>query len=430
MERITLYHLGVPVTYHTLGDASFSIGAHSSNDLVLAGSGVAERQLVIFRGANGLWRARFGTADEGRSETEFSPGTRVAFGAFSVAVEKSAGRTEEASLPEPEASGDEMPEPSDLGIAGVSMQTRLIRMEIARLGPLGAPIVIVGETGTGKELVARGLHACSRRPAGPFVAINCGGLTTSLLEDTFFGHERGAFTGASVARKGVFEQADQGTLFLDEIGELPLSQQAALLRILDEKKIRRIGAEETVDVDFRLIAATNRDLRKLIDQGRFRLDLYHRIAALKITTVPLRDRTDDIAPLASLFLGQMAGDIGERSLSPDAVERLRALPWPGNARELRNTLLRAAAMSSRRILCARDIDSEHAGVARPKRCSFGLDKVPDARIDELIARHGGNVAAAARELGVPRTSLRDRFSRQPGIDGNPPALDDSVSLAS
>jgi transcriptional regulator with PAS, ATPase and Fis domain len=275
-----------------------------------------------------------------------------------------------------------------------------------------APVLIVGETGTGKELVAKGLHIRSNRPTGPFVAVNCGGLTASLLEDTLFGHERGAFTGAKSGRKGVFEQANRGTLFLDEIGELPLAQQAALLRILDDKKVRRIGGENAEEVDFRLVVATNRDLPKLVKKGHFRLDLYHRIATLQIQTAPLRKRPEDVGPLADYFLVQMVKEMGDRKLSKAAIEVLCDYSWPGNVRELRNTLYRAAAMSSQQTLDVPHFEfPSHA--TKHQRCAFRLDQLSDVKIEEILFLHGGNVAAAARELGVPRTSLRDRFKRRP-----------------
>ncbi|MCP4603093.1 MAG: sigma 54-dependent Fis family transcriptional regulator [Proteobacteria bacterium] len=408
MYRIILYHQGIPVIHHSLDKSCFSIGVHPTNDLVLADSGVADRRLVIYRGSNGCWRARPIENEMSHNETDLDPGTRVALGPFSVEIEpiksdeeKKPGR---CSLP---SASDEFP---NFGLAGVSTQMRLLRMEIARLGPLEAPVLVDGETGTGKELIAGGLHSCSRRRDGQFVVVNCGGMTSSLMEDTLFGHERGAFTGAFAARKGVFEQASSGTLFLDEIGELPLVQQAALLRVLDDKIVRPIGSERSEMVDFRLIAATNRNLLDLTKRGRFRLDLYHRIAALKISSAPLKDRIEDVEPTAAHFLVQMASEIGERRLSTGAVEKLSTYPWPGNARELRNALYRAAALSGNKLLRARDFDIDTPR-RKPKRRSFRLDKVADARLEELLDQNRGNVTEVARILGVPRTSLRDRLKR-------------------
>jgi DNA-binding NtrC family response regulator len=296
----------------------------------------------------------------------------------------------------------------DLGIVGISTVTRLLRLEVARFARLLAPVLICGETGTGKELVARALHECSLRPRGPFVTVNCGALSESLLEDIFFGHERGAFTGAGDAHRGVFERANGGTLFLDEIGELPLAQQAALLRVLDDGRVRRLGSEREERVSVRVVAATNRDLPRMTVDGAFRLDLYHRLSALRILTPPLRDRPDDIEPLACHFLAAMAGEVGPRRLEEAALEKLRAHSLPGNARELRNALYRAAVTTAREAISVRDLDLEPPPTATRRTRRVRLSRLPDARIREVVALHPGNIAAAARELGVPRTTLRDR----------------------
>jgi DNA-binding NtrC family response regulator len=230
-----------------------------------------------------------------------------------------------------------------------------------------------------------------------------------MLEDTLFGHERGAFTGAQTSRRGVFEQANGGTLFLDEIGELPISQQASLLRVLDDKQVRRIGAEGVKRVDFRLVTATNRPLKSFTQTGEFRLDLYHRIATLEIETKPIRERPEDVEPLALHFLELMRDEIGQRALSSSALEKLMSYSWPGNARELKNALYRAAVRSREQELNALHFELSQEGQVR-KRPNL-LDQVSDSRIVTVLDKHRGNVAAAARDLGVPRTSLRDRAAR-------------------
>jgi DNA-binding NtrC family response regulator len=403
MERITLYHGGVPVTHHALCGNGLTIGSHPANDLVLAANGVAERHLVVLRGADGLWRARTNPDEPGAPETALAPGDRVSVGPFSLAL-TAAGEAR------PAAQAQAVPEPASLGIVGDSPRMRLLRAQIARLGRLRAPVLVTGETGTGKELVARGLHESSPRGEGPFVAVNCGSLTSSLLEDALFGHERGAFTGAQAAHRGLFEQAHGGTLFLDELGELPMAQQAALLRVLDDGRVRRIGQEGAGEVSVRLVAATNRDLSEMAAQGTFRADLFHRVSTLRIATAPLRDHPEDIAGLCRHFLAAMADDVGPRSLDPGAVGRLEAHDWPGNARELRAALYRAAAASPHPVLAAADFDL--APAARPlKRRVFRLEELCDARVREIVASHKGNVAFAAREIGVPRSTLRDRLRR-------------------
>jgi DNA-binding NtrC family response regulator len=295
-------------------------------------------------------------------------------------------------------------------LIGGSAPLRLAYADLERYAALRAPVLVEGETGTGKELAARTLHAASRRASGPFVAVNCGALAPTLVEDMLFGHERGAFTGAGASHRGVFERADGGTLFLDEIGELPTSHQAAMLRVLDDGRVARLGGEREEPIDVRLVAATNRDLRRLVDAGGFRADLYHRLAALKVTMPPLRDRREDVAPLARHFLTAMADDVGARELSDGAIAALEAHGWPGNARELRNVLYRAAATSRRRVIGEADLRIEAPRVlSAPAR--FTLDDLPAARIRELVARHRGNVAAAAREVGVSRSTLRDHVRR-------------------
>jgi transcriptional regulator with GAF, ATPase, and Fis domain len=209
-------------------------------------------------------------------------------------------------------------------------------------GPTDAPVVITGETGTGKELAARALHTVSQRHRQPFVAVNCAALSEELLESELFGHERGAFTSAVRSHRGRFERAHEGTLFLDEIGELPLRLQAKLLRVLEEGRIERVGGEREVNVDVRLISATNVSLERAVQAREFRLDLYHRLDVLRINMPPLRERVDDIPLLVEHFLGQLNERYQRhvRGLTPDAIALLQQYSWPGNIRELRNVLER------------------------------------------------------------------------------------------
>jgi DNA-binding NtrC family response regulator len=308
-----------------------------------------------------------------------------------------------------------------LGWCGGSPVMQQIRFKIETMARLTAPLLITGESGTGKELVAKGLHMLSGRSAGPLAAINCGSFTESLLEDTLFGHERGAFTGALNARRGVFQQADGGTLFLDEIGDLPLPFQAALLRVLDEKRVCRIGAEHSDEVDFRLVAATNRDLNTMIKKRQFRLDLYHRISTLSIETVPLRDHPEDLLELSQFFLTETAEELGRRGIDQSAIEKMAAYDWPGNVRELKNVLYRAAALSDRSTLSAEDINIPVDG---PKKIRCNLQDVSADQLARILASHQGNITAAARALGVPRTSLRDRIRQ----DAEVPS-EDQICLA-
>ena len=408
MESITLYHEGRPVIHHPLPGDTCSVGSDPRDDIVLAGEGAGERRLLLYRGEDGRWLSRPDPSPAEERARPVEPGKRLALGPYALEIGslRAAGVPEEIDG-EPGAGGAIS---DDLGLVGRSTAMRVLRTDVRRFGALGAPVLIQGETGTGKELVARAIHDCSPRRRGPLVTINCGALSESLVQDALFGHERGAFTGAGGAHRGVFEQADGGTLFLDEIGELPPAQQAALLRVLDDGRVRRLGAERDAKVDVRVAAATNRDLREMGKNGDFRADLYHRLAALRISTPPLRDRPEDIASLAEHFLARMEKEVGPRRLSADALRLLESCKWPGNARELRNVLYRAAALSSRdRISEKALVLDEQRPRTRRKRSASYLRKLSTKRLEEIIERHRGNVASAARELGVPRTTLRDRI---------------------
>jgi transcriptional regulator with AAA-type ATPase domain len=276
--------------------------------------------------------------------------------------------------------------------------------DVQRMAALPWPVLVVGESGTGKEGIALSLHALGPRRERPFVAVNAGGMPRELIESELFGHERGAFTGASAGHRGVFEQASSGTLFLDEIAELPLDLQARLLRVLETGEIRRVGGERTLAVDVRLVCATHRDLRAMVAEGLFRKDLYYRIARLVLQLPALRARPEDVGALATHFLEQICAELGPRELSAEALRRLQAHDWPGNARELRNVLCAAAANSGG---CIEVADVECALL----RLGDGLSaRTPPGDTCRLtVAQYGGNKTAAARALGIPRSTLRDRL---------------------
>jgi transcriptional regulator with AAA-type ATPase domain len=276
--------------------------------------------------------------------------------------------------------------------------------EVRRVASLPWPVLIVGESGTGKEGLALALHEHSARRGQPFVAINAGGLTRELVESQLFGHERGAFTGAANRHRGVFEQAQAGTLFLDEIGELPLDQQARLLRVLETGEIRRLGGEASTHVDVRLVCATHRDLRRMVLDGTFRQDLFYRIARAMIQVPSLRVRPEDLRALSRRFLREIGQDLGPRSLTDGASARLLAHTWPGNVRELRNVLSVAAAAASSCI--------EVADIERALDRVGGGEATRDVSLETIrrtISECAGNQAAAARALGIPRSTLRDRL---------------------
>jgi two-component system response regulator HydG len=277
--------------------------------------------------------------------------------------------------------------------------------EVRRTATLPWPVLIIGESGTGKEGIARSLHEHSARNTQPFIAINAGGLTRELVESELFGHERGAFTGAANRHRGVFEQAQHGTLFLDEVGELPLDLQARLLRALETGEIRRVGGEGSLQVDVRLVCATHRDLRAMVVEGSFRQDLYYRIARMVIEVPSLRVRPEDLRALTQRFLAEIGRDLGVRQIAPEAMARLMAHAWPGNVRELRNVLSVAAAAAHS---CIDVGDVERA----LERVGGGIGATRELGVEAMrraLAECCGNQAAAARALGIPRSTLRDRL---------------------
>ena len=286
------------------------------------------------------------------------------------------------------------------GLIGSSEVMLQMAAEVRRLAPLSVPVLIRGETGTGKDLVARAIHESGPRREHPFVALNMGTLAKELAAAELFGHDRGAFTGAYTRREGAFLAANRGTLFLDEIAELSPAIQVQLLRALEQKEVRPIGSSEVVRVDVRIVAATWAPLEVMIEQGRFREDLYHRLAVGLIRVPSLRNRRSDVGPLAQHFLAREAHELGHRELTPSALACLSAQTWRGNVRQLRNTLLRAALLAESPWINAREIEA----VVRDEPLAGGRMSPRAAR--RLVQQHGGNVAAAARASCVPRSTFR------------------------
>ncbi|MBN1770114.1 MAG: sigma-54-dependent Fis family transcriptional regulator [Deltaproteobacteria bacterium] len=312
----------------------------------------------------------------------------------------------------PEAGGTE----SDFGlVAGPAMKPVLAL--VRAVAPRDTTVLVTGESGTGKELVARAIHGASRRSAGPFVAVNSAAIPEHLIESELFGHEKGAFTGAVAARAGVFEAAAGGTVFLDEVGELPAAAQAKLLRVLQERTVTRLGAVRTLDVDFRLIAATHRDLEALVRQGRFREDLYYRIAVLPLALPPLRERPEDVAPLVATFLRELE-PARAVEVTPAAWERLRRHRWPGNVRELRNTVERALVLSGGGALEPQHLQLEAAAVGPPPEAGTAstLREMERRAILEALEAAGGNRKAAAERLGISLRTLQYRL-KEYGLAG-------------
>ena len=284
---------------------------------------------------------------------------------------------------------------------------------VERVAPSDANILITGEHGTGKEVLARWIHAASPRAARPLVVVNVGGLSEGVFESELFGHVKGAFTDAKGDRIGRFEMADGGTLFLDEIGNLSLSQQSRLLRVLQTGDFERVGSSRTQHADVRVLAATNADLRAELAAGRFREDLLFRLNTIEVRLPPLRDRAEDIPELAALFLGRYAARYRKGSLrfSPDALVALRTWSWPGNVRELDHVLERAVLMAGRDTVTAADLGLRRDAAPAAALDDMTLEEVEAVLIRKALQRHDGNVSLAARDLGLSRSALYRRLGR-------------------
>jgi DNA-binding NtrC family response regulator len=295
------------------------------------------------------------------------------------------------------------------GLLGSSMAMRRVAADVRRLAPWKQPVLVCGESGCGKELVAHALHALSPRKTKPFIAINVTSVPRELVESEFFGHEKGSFTGAHARRRGAFEEAEGGTLFLDEIGDLPIEAQPKLLRALDGYAIRSVGASGDATRDVRLVAATHAPLRKRVDEGTFRRDLFHRLEVFTITLPPLRDRRGDVGPIARAVLRSIEHDVGPKTLSSAAIARLASEQWPGNVRELRNAVLRAASLAPRETIDA--IDIERAIAPEGRIIEQPMNRMSPQLAKTLVRDHRGNVSAAARAAGMHRSTFRKLLQR-------------------
>jgi DNA-binding NtrC family response regulator len=304
--------------------------------------------------------------------------------------------------------------------SGVAM--RRVFDTIQKVAETDLSVLIRGESGTGKELVAQALHATSSRRARPFVAVNCAAIHRELVESELFGHEKGAFTGADRRRVGRFEAAEGGTIFLDEIGDMASETQAKVLRVLEERKLERVGSTETVDVDVRVVSATHRDLEEEVAAGRFREDLYYRLKVVETWLPPLRERIEDLPALADRFLGQVAERLEreKRTLGPGALARLSRYPWPGNVRELRNVLERAAVMAAGDEIAEEDLQLESGAAPSEanrsdRDLSFSeakrqtVERFERRYLSEALREHEGNVSRTANAIGMVRQSLQQKI---------------------
>jgi two-component system, NtrC family, response regulator len=295
------------------------------------------------------------------------------------------------------------------GMVGTSPPMQALFNLIRKVATTDAPVLILGESGTGKEMAALAVHRRSSRKNGPFVPINCGAIPENLLESELFGHEKGSFTGAYASRKGRFETASGGTLFLDEIGELPLSLQVKLLRFLQEQTIERVGGRSPIQIDTRVIAATNSDLTKAMAEGAFREDLYYRLAVVTLRIPSLRERPSDIPLLAKSFLIASAGQHRRRvtRLNADAMKALENHTWPGNVRELQNRVSRAVIMADAAQVSPADLELADIAAAAPvpRTLKEARESVERDLVESALRRHNNKIAPAAQELGISRPTF-------------------------
>lgn len=304
-------------------------------------------------------------------------------------------------------------------IIGASDAMREIFRKVEKVAPTDVNVLVTGETGTGKELVAREIHNRSSRYEGPFVTINCGAIPESLLESELFGHVKGAFTGAEQTREGKFQTADGGTIFLDEIGEMPLNLQVKLLRVLQERQITKVGASQPEDVDIRIIAATNKDLERAVDEGEFREDLFYRLNVIMLHLPPLKMRGDDVVLIAKYYIREICDDldVGQKELTDDALRALKRYEWPGNVRQLENRLKKAILLSDRSVIDADDLGLTPEMLEPIRPLSEAKERFAYRYVLEALDRNDGNRTQTAEELEVdPRTIFRYLEKGEPDED--------------
>jgi DNA-binding NtrC family response regulator len=400
-----------------------TVGRHPTNDLVLSDPRVSGVHLELrriadrihvrdARSTNGTWIGAHRV-----TEIELADGGEIGVGGTTLRVERDDAALV-AAISERMSFGH---------LVGVSRAMREMFATLERIAAKPLSVLVQGETGTGKEEVARALHAHSPRADQPFVVIDATALPESLAEALLFGHEKGAFTGADQKRGGFFEAANGGTVFIDEIGELPPVLQAKFLRVLEQQEVVRVGGHAPIKVDFRVIAATHRDLRHEIEAGRFREDLYYRLSQVRVVIPPLRERPEDIPTLQESLLASLKEDQGKSVVVEQAaLDFLRAQPWPGNVRELRNVLARAAALAHDGVIRRGDVAGEGFGFrgTRLERAALDLsgtfvrakeraiDTFEFAYLSALMKRCGGNVSLASRESDLVRHYLRELLKKR------------------
>ena len=403
------------------------IGSQEGNDIVLVDTTVSRLHAEVVRTRDGVV-----LRDSGSTNGTFVGAVRVREVFLTPETRFRVGKTEMVFTPEDEVI-DIMPSDKDKldQLVGTSVRMREVFSIIERVAPTNLTVLITGETGTGKELASRAVHNLSQRRDGPFRVFDCGAAPETLIESELFGHEKGSFTGAVQSREGVFEASHRGTIFLDEIGELPLDLQPKLLRVLEQREVRRVGSGRTRKVDVRVVAATNRNLLEEVRAGRFREDLYYRLAVVELVLPPLRERTEDLGLLVNHLIRRSAEHSHVTAVSPDVLELFKSYRWPGNVREMANILERSIPFTDGDIIT---LDSMPDALLTPKgrpgqstvsvgaSADMPFKQAKDRLIEafekrylvDLIDRHGGNVSKAARAADMDRKSI-SRLLRKHGI---------------
>ena len=415
---------------HELDEGTTMVGTHTDNAIVLSDSTVSRYHLEIRVRRDGVDVRDLDTTNGTRCG-----GAKLGQVVLTGAARLRLGKHTEVDLEPVDAmiALDEWPGDRFGDVIGATPVMRKLFAVLGRVAPTDATILLEGETGTGKEALAEAVHKASARREGPFVVVDCGVIPHELIASELFGHARGAYTGASTDKKGLIESANGGTLFLDEIGELALDLQPQLLRVLDRRQVRRVGENHSVDVDIRVIAATHRDLRAMVRAGQFREDLYYRLAVVRTTVPPLRERIPDVEQLASHFARQQGH--GDFALSPSLLDQLARHPWPGNVRELRNVVERALSLGSAGFDELTDTDDTPppemtpvpggtpAGATPAEVLEMPFKEAKATLIEgferdylkHLLARHRGNISRAAAEAGIDRNYIH-RLVKKYGLE--------------
>ena len=397
-----------------------SLGTHASNDLVIDRDTVSRFHCEIVIDDHGV-RVR----DLSSKNGTFVDGVRIESAWLGRAHELRLGEQVVAfTLEEARASVALSSEDHFGRILGRSSAMRRVFAMLERCASADITVLLEGESGTGKEGAAEAIHGESARKSAPFVVVDCSAIAPNLLESELFGHEKGAFTGADRAHKGAFEEAHGGTVFLDEIGEVPIELQPKLLRVLERKQVRRLGSQRVIDVDVRFVAATNRSLKREVNEGRFRQDLYFRLAVARVELPPLRERLEDLALLTTAFLDQLHASPAQRArlLDPSFQQRLARHPWPGNVRELRNAIERALVFgepdlqepSMLRAAVTAPVDDVDLTYAEARE--HAISRFESEWLPAMLAKHGGNVSRAARHADLTRPYLH-KLLRRHGLRG-------------